>query len=62
METFRFNVTIGAGARILGSVLIGDRVQIGTNSLVVRDLPARAVATGVPATVRFPKADRILTS
>jgi serine O-acetyltransferase len=48
------NVTIGAGARILGPVRIGDRVQIGANSVVVKDVPAGAVATGVPATVRFP--------
>ena len=48
------NVTIGAGARILGPVNIGDRVQIGANSVVVRDIPAGAVATGVPAKVRFP--------
>ena len=48
------NVTIGAGARILGPVNIGDRVQIGANSVVVKDVPAGAVATGVPAKIRFP--------
>jgi len=48
------NVTIGAGARILGPVSIGDGVQIGANSVVVRDIPAGAVAAGVPAIVRFP--------
>jgi len=47
-------VTIGAGARILGPVHIGDDVQIGANSVVVKDIPAGAVATGIPATVRFP--------
>ncbi len=48
------NVTIGAGARILGPVHVGDRVQIGANSVVVKDIPAGAVAVGVPATIRFP--------
>ena len=48
------NVTIGAGARILGPVHIGDGVQIGANSVVVKDIPAGAVATGIPATIRFP--------
>ena len=48
-------VTIGAGARILGPVLIGDDVQIGANSVVVKDVPVGAVATGIPAVVRFPK-------
>jgi serine O-acetyltransferase len=47
------SVTIGAGARILGPVVIGDRAQIGANSVVVKDVPAGAVATGVPARVRF---------
>ena len=48
-------VTIGAGARVLGPVYIGDDVQIGANSVVVKDVPAGAIATGIPATVRFPK-------
>ena len=50
-------VTIGAGARILGPVLVGDDTQIGANSVVVKDVPAGAVATGVPAVLRFPKRD-----
>ena len=48
-------VTIGAGARVLGPVYIGDDVQIGANSVVVKDVPAGAVATGIPATIRFPQ-------
>jgi serine O-acetyltransferase len=48
-------VTIGAGARILGPVHIGDDVQVGANSVVVKDVPAGAVATGIPAVVRFPE-------
>ena len=48
-------VTIGAGARILGPVYIGDDVQIGANSVVVKDVPAGAIATGIPATIRFPE-------
>jgi serine O-acetyltransferase len=50
-------VTIGAGARILGPVEIGDDVQIGANAVVVKDVPSGAVATGIPAVVRFPKRD-----
>jgi serine O-acetyltransferase len=48
-------VTIGAGARVLGPVYIADDVQIGANSVVVKDVPAGAIATGIPATVRFPQ-------
>ena len=50
-------VTIGAGARILGPVTVGDDVQIGANAVVVKNVPAGAVATGIPAQVRFPKRD-----
>ena len=50
-------VTIGAGARVLGPITIGDDVQIGANAVVVKDVPAGAVATGIPAEVRFPKRD-----
>lgn len=48
-------VTIGTGARVLGPVHIGDDVQIGANSVVVKDVPSGAVAVGIPAQVRFPK-------
>ena len=47
-------VTVGAGAKILGPVLIGSDAQIGANSVVVKDVPAGAVATGIPAVVRMP--------
>lgn len=48
-------VTIGAGARVLGDIEIGDDVQIGANSVVVKPVPAGAVATGIPAIIRFPE-------
>jgi serine O-acetyltransferase len=50
------NVVIGAGARVLGPSYVGDGAQIGANSVVVKDVPPGAVATGVPAKVRFPSA------
>jgi len=43
------HVDIGAGAKILGGVVIGDHAVIGANAVVVSDVPAGAVATGVPA-------------
>ncbi|MGB7817257.1 MAG: serine O-acetyltransferase [Ornithinibacter sp.] len=48
-------VTIGAGARVLGDIEIGDDAQVGANSVVVKAVPAGAVATGIPAAVRFPQ-------
>ncbi|NLJ54062.1 MAG: serine O-acetyltransferase [Intrasporangiaceae bacterium] len=48
------NVTIGAGAKILGAIEIGDGAQVGANSVVVKGIPSGAVATGIPAQVRMP--------
>jgi serine O-acetyltransferase len=46
------DVTIGSGARILGPVTIGRGATIGANAVVLTDVPASAVAVGVPAVVR----------
>ena len=45
-------VIIGAGARVLGPITLGEGAQVGANAVVVKDVPARATAVGVPATVR----------
>ena len=45
-------VYIGAGARILGGITVGNRVSIGANAVVLTDVPDDSVAVGVPATVR----------
>lgn len=42
-------VLIGAGAKILGPVDIGDDVIVGANAVVVQDIPASNVAVGIPA-------------
>jgi serine O-acetyltransferase len=42
-------VLVGPGAKILGPVTIGDGARIAGNSLVLSDIPAGAVAIGVPA-------------
>lgn len=45
-------VVVGAGAKVLGPVWIGDGARIGANAVVVKDVPAGAIAVGVPAVVR----------
>jgi serine O-acetyltransferase len=45
------DVFIGAGAKILGPITIGDRARIAANSLVVTDVPADSTAIGVPAKI-----------
>jgi acetyltransferase-like isoleucine patch superfamily enzyme len=43
------NVWIGRGATVLAGVRIGDNAVVGANAVVTRDVPAGAVAVGVPA-------------
>jgi serine O-acetyltransferase len=45
-------VDIGAGAKILGDIVIGDDVAIGANAVVLQDVPAHSIAVGIPAQVR----------
>lgn len=45
-------VVIGAGAKLLGAIAIGDRCRIGANAVVLTSVPADSVAVGVPATVK----------
>jgi serine O-acetyltransferase len=42
-------VLIGAGAKVLGNIKIGDCARIGAGSVVVRDVPPRVTVVGVPA-------------
>ncbi len=44
-------VTLGAGAKILGPVKIGDKARVGANSVVLKDAPAGAVVVGVPGRI-----------
>lgn len=46
------NVDIGAGAKVLGPIVIGNNVAIGANAVVLCDVPDNSIAVGVPAIVR----------
>ena len=46
------NVDIGAGAKLLGPIQIGNDVMIGANAVVLCDVPDNSIAVGVPAEVR----------
>lgn len=48
-------VELGAGAVILGKVRLGDGAKVGANAVVLTDVPAGALATGVPAQIRLAK-------
>src|SRR5580700_8028086 len=43
------NVIIGAGAKVLGPIHVGDNARIGANSVVVDPVPADTTVVGVPA-------------
>ncbi|UZD63939.1 serine O-acetyltransferase EpsC [Brevibacterium sp. JSBI002] len=49
------HVLVGAGAKILGPVVVGDNSAVGANAVVVKDVPADSSAVGIPATVRSKK-------
>jgi serine O-acetyltransferase len=51
------HVDIGAGAKILGAVQVGDHAFIAANSLVISNVPAETTAIGVPAKI-LPKVPR----
>jgi serine O-acetyltransferase len=45
-------VNIGAGAVLMGKISVGDGAQVGANAVVLTDVPAGALAVGVPATIK----------
>jgi serine O-acetyltransferase len=49
---FGDNVDIGAGAKVLGPIRIGNNVRIGANAVVLCDVPDDHIAVGVPATIK----------
>jgi serine O-acetyltransferase len=46
------DVVIGAGAKLLGDIEIGDHCRIGANAVVRTSVPAGCVAVGVPAVIK----------
>ncbi|MCC7079354.1 MAG: serine O-acetyltransferase [Burkholderiales bacterium] len=45
------NVVVGAGAKILGPITVGANAKIGSNAVVVKDVPAGTTAVGIPARI-----------
>ncbi|WP_372590040.1 serine O-acetyltransferase EpsC [Fervidobacterium thailandense] len=46
------NVILGAGAKVLGPIRVGDGARIGANAVVIEDVPPYATVVGIPAKVR----------
>ena len=51
------NVVVGAGAKILGPITIGDNARVGSNSVVVKDVPAEATVVGIPGRIVIARDD-----
>lgn len=49
--TLEANVVVGAGAKILGPITVGAGAKIGSNAVVVKDVPQGATAVGIPARI-----------
>jgi serine O-acetyltransferase len=49
--TLGTGVVIGAGAKVLGPILLGDGARVGSNAVVVKDVPAGSTAVGIPARI-----------
>ncbi len=49
--TLEDDVVIGAGAKILGNIIIGSRSRVGANAVVVKSVPPNSVVVGVPGQV-----------
>jgi serine O-acetyltransferase len=53
VPTLGGHVDVGAGAKVLGGIHIGDHALIGANAVVLIDVPAGATAAGIPATIKL---------
>jgi len=49
--TLERGVVIGAGAKVLGPITLGEGAKVGSNAVVVRDVPAGTTAVGIPARI-----------
>jgi len=53
------HVVVGAGAKILGGITVGDNVKIGANSVVLKNVSANSTVIGVPARVIKTQGERL---
>ncbi len=58
--TLRNNVVVGAGARVLGNIIIGENSRIGAGSVVLRDVPDNSTVVGVPGHIVLRRGQRVV--
>lgn len=49
--TLKNGAVVGAGAKVLGPIVIGENAKVGSNSVVVKDIPDGATAVGIPGRI-----------
>jgi serine O-acetyltransferase len=57
--TLEQGVVIGAGAKVLGPITVAAGAKVGSNAVVVRDVPPRATAVGIPARIIESERDQV---
>nr|WP_303674525.1 serine O-acetyltransferase [Vampirovibrio chlorellavorus] len=60
--TLENGVVIGAGAKVLGNITVGQGAQVGSGSVVIKDVPAEATVVGIPARVIALNGKRVTAS
>jgi serine O-acetyltransferase len=58
--TLHNNVVVGAGARVLGNIVIGENSRIGAGSVVLRDVPDNSTVVGVPGHIVLRRGKRVV--
>ena len=53
------NVVVGAGAKVIGAIVVGEGSRIGAGSVVVREVPPNSVVVGVPGRVTYRDGQRV---
>lgn len=53
--TLKNGAVVGAGAKVLGPIVIGENAKVGSNSVVVKDIPDGATAVGIPGRIIISK-------
>lgn len=53
--TLKSGAVVGAGAKVLGPIVIGENAKVGSNSVVVKDIPDGATAVGIPGRIIISK-------
>ncbi len=53
------NVVVGAGAKVLGNIQIGNNARIGAGSVVLRDVPADCTVVGIPGRIVYRAGERV---